>query len=107
MCRNFIEPIIARGVLDHPRMGRPIGKSKADTRERALGAVVTELRLKKGLTAQDVAEKVGCNDGHMNEIETGKQNPTFRVLQAIADFHKMRLSRLLAIAEDKYSRRPR
>ena len=83
-------------------MGRPISKRKADTRERALGAVITDLRLKKDLTSQDVAEKVGCNDGHMNEIETGKQNPTFRVLQAIADFHKMKLSRLLAMAEKKY-----
>jgi len=40
----------------------------------------------------------------MNEIETGKQNPTFRVLQAIADFHRMRLSRLMAMAEKKYER---
>jgi transcriptional regulator with XRE-family HTH domain len=85
-------------------MGRPIGKRKADTRERALGAVITELRLKKGLSTQDVAEKVGCNDGHMNEIETGKQNPTFRVLQAIADFHRVRLSRVFAMAEKKYER---
>jgi transcriptional regulator with XRE-family HTH domain len=83
-------------------MGRPISKRKADTRERALGAVITELRLKKELTAQDVAEKVGCNDGHMNEIETGKQNPTFKVLQAIADFHGIKLSKLFAMAEKKY-----
>jgi len=85
-------------------MGRPISKRKADTRERALGAAITELRLKKGLSAQDVAEKVGLSDGHMNEIETGKQNPTFRVLQAIADFYRMRLSRLIAMAEKRYER---
>ncbi len=87
-------------------MGRPL-KRKAETREQAIGAVITELRVKKGLTGQDVAHKVGCNEGHMYEIERGQQNPTFRVLQAIADLHKMRLSKLLWMAEEKYSRRRR
>jgi transcriptional regulator with XRE-family HTH domain len=88
-------------------MGRPIRKRSPDTRERALGAVITELRLKKGLTGQEVAEKVGVNDGHMNEIENGKQNPTFKVLQAIADFHKIPLWRLIQTADRKYQRRRR
>jgi transcriptional regulator with XRE-family HTH domain len=88
-------------------MGRPIGKRKADTREQALGAVITELRVRKGLSSQDVAEKVGCDEGHMNEIETGKQNPTYKMLQAIADFYRMRLSRMLFMAEEKYKQRRR
>jgi transcriptional regulator with XRE-family HTH domain len=84
-------------------MGRPL-KRKAETREQAIGAVITELRVKKGLTGQDVAEKVGCNDGHMYEIEAGKQNPTYKVLQAIADLHGIKLSKLFALAERKYER---
>ena len=87
-------------------MGRPV-KRRADTREQALGAVITELRLKKGLIGQDVAEKVGVNESHMNEIENGKQNPTYRVLQAIADLHKVKLSKLIAMAERKYENRRR
>lgn len=87
-------------------MARPL-KRKSDTREQALGTVITELRVKKGMTGQDVAEKVGCHEGHMNEVETGKQNPTLRLLQAIADFHKIRLSRLISLAEKKYARRRR
>jgi transcriptional regulator with XRE-family HTH domain len=82
-------------------MGRP-PKRKADTREQALGSVITELRLKKGLSGQVVAEKVGVNESHMNEIENGKQNPTYKVLQAIADLHKIRLSKMLWMAEEKY-----
>lgn len=85
-------------------MGRPVTR-KVDTREQALGTVITELRLKKGLTGQDVAEKVGVRDSHMYEIEAGKQNPTYRVLQAVADMHKIRLSKLLWLAEEKYRRR--
>ena len=87
-------------------MGRP-PKRKADTREQALGAVITELRLRRGLSGQYVAEKVGVNESHMNEIENGKQNPTYRVLQAIADLHKIRLSKMLWLAEEKYRRAKR
>src|SRR5881394_2050719 len=44
------------------RMGRPVAplKRKTDTREAAFGAVITELRVKKGLGYEDVAHKVGC-----------------------------------------------
>ena len=84
-------------------MGRPV-KRKAETREQALGAVITELRLKKGLSGQAVAHKVGCNEGHMYEIESGKQNPTFRVLQAIADLHRVSLSKMLRMAEEKFNK---
>jgi transcriptional regulator with XRE-family HTH domain len=87
-------------------MGRPV-KRKAETREQAIGAVITELRLKKGLTGLDVAEKVGVNESHMNEIENGKQNPTLKLLQAIADFHRVRLSQVILLAEGKYQRRQR
>jgi transcriptional regulator with XRE-family HTH domain len=90
-------------------VGRPIRmlKRKTDTPERALGAVITELRVKRGLSYQDVAAKVGVHDGHMNEIEHGKQNPTFRVLKAIADFHKIPLWKMLQTADRKYRRRRR
>ena len=43
----------------------------------------------------------------MNEIENGKQNPTYRVLQAIADLHRIKLSQLIALAEKKYEKRRR
>jgi transcriptional regulator with XRE-family HTH domain len=87
-------------------MGRPISplKRKSDTTEEALGAVITELRVKRKWSYQDVAHKVGCNDAHMNEIEHGKQNPTLKTLQAIADVHHIKLSKLFALAERKYER---
>jgi transcriptional regulator with XRE-family HTH domain len=88
-------------------MGRPIGKRNNDTPEQALGAVITELRVKRGLSYQDVAEKVGCNDVYLHRVETGKTNPTFRLMKAIADFHKIKLSRLISLAEKKYARRRR
>lgn len=88
-------------------MGRPIRKRQATTRSASIGAVVTELRLKKGVSYQQVAEKTGTSDRYMQRVETGKANPTIEVLQAVADYHKIRLSRLIAMAEAKYARRKR
>ena len=87
-------------------MGRPVAplKRKTDTREAAFGAVITELRVKKGLGYEDVAHKVGCNPSYMSDIERGKQNPSLKVIQAIADVHEIKLSKLIAMAEKKYER---
>lgn len=79
-------------------------KRNSNTPEEALGAVITELRLARGWGYQHVAHKVGCNEGYMNNIEHGKQNPTFGVLRAIADFHGIKLSRLIAMGERRYER---
>jgi transcriptional regulator with XRE-family HTH domain len=84
-------------------MGRPISKRQATTRSAAIGAVVTELRLKKGASYQAVSERVGCADRYMHDIETGRANPTIAILQAISDYHKIRLSSLIRMAEDRYA----
>jgi transcriptional regulator with XRE-family HTH domain len=87
-------------------MGRPVAplKRKTDTREAALGAVITELRVKKKLGYEDIAHKVGCNPSYMSDIERGNQNPTIKVVQAIADVHSIKLSKMFAMAERKYER---
>ena len=79
-------------------------KRKTDTREAALGAVVTELRVKKGLGYEEIAHKVGCNPSYMSDIERGKQNPTMKIVQAIADVHGLKLSKMISMAEKKYER---
>jgi len=78
---------------------------KSDTPERALGAVITELRIKRGWGYEHVAHRVGVSPTYMNDMEHGKRNPTFRVLQAIAHLHGLKLSQLLAVGERKYERR--
>ncbi len=91
-------------------MGRPISsklKRRSDTTSEALGAAITELRTKKGWGYEDVAHRVGCDPGYMNGIERGKHNPTLKVLQAIADTHHIKLSKLFALAEQKYERHSR
>ncbi len=82
-------------------------KRGCDTPERAFGAVITELRIKRGWGYQHVATEVGCAPGYMNEIEHGKHNPTFEVLRAIADVHEIKLSRLFALSERKHENCPK
>jgi transcriptional regulator with XRE-family HTH domain len=77
---------------------------KTDTTGEALGAAITELRVKKGWGYEDVAHKVGCSPSYMNGIEHGKQNPTLKFIQAIADVHGIKMSKLFALAERKYER---
>ncbi len=78
-------------------------KRGCDTPQRAFGAVITELRLKRGWTYHAVAHKVGCTPGYMNEMEHGKRNPSFSLIKAIADLHKLKLSQLIARAERKHA----
>jgi len=87
-------------------MGRPVAplKRKTDTREAAFGAVITELRVKRGLGYEEIAHKVGCNPGYMSDIERGRKNPSMKIIQAIADVHHVKLSKLFALAEKKYER---
>jgi len=85
-------------------MGRPIERRHATTRAGALGAVVTELRLKKvNLGYKEAAEKMGIDDSYLQRLEAGKANPTMDILQAVADFYKVRLSRIIAMAEARYA----
>jgi transcriptional regulator with XRE-family HTH domain len=90
-------------------MGRPVKplKRKADTREAAFGAVITEIRVEKDWGYEEVAHKVGCDPSYMSDIERGNQNPSMKLMQAIADLHKIRLSKLIWLAEEKYRRAKR
>jgi transcriptional regulator with XRE-family HTH domain len=76
----------------------------SDTPEEALGAVITELRLRKRWSYHHVSSLVRCDPAYMNNIEHGKQNPTFGILFAIAQVHGIKLSRLIAMGERRHER---
>ncbi len=82
-------------------------KRKCDNRKEALGAVITELRLQKRLSYHDVCSEIDCAPSYMNGIEHGRQNPALEILQAIADFHKVKLSLIIARAERKHENCPK
>lgn len=112
---HLIEYILqhnGRSSADDPHVAGKVPKTlkrKYDTPMQALGAVLTELRLEKRWSYHKVSSELDCDPSYMNGIEHGTHNPTFEMLQAIADLHKIKLSRLIARAERKYegSRRGR
>ena len=51
-----------------------------------LGARITELRLKKGESLQDVADAVDVSKAHVWEMEKGRAtNPSMHLVQRLAD----------------------
>lgn len=45
---------------------------------------IRELRKKRRLTGEMLADKVGCSKSYISEIETGKKFPSGRLLQLLA-----------------------
>ncbi len=86
-------------------MARPISeKLKRQTRTlaEALGAAITQLRVKKRWSQGQLAEKSGYELSSISRIERGKTNPTMALVIVMADTFSLRPSQLLARAERKY-----
>jgi transcriptional regulator with XRE-family HTH domain len=60
-----------------------------------LGNRVRALRKKHRWTQVELAEMLGIDRSYLSEIETGKKDPSLRVLKTIADGFGLSLSRLL------------
>lgn len=60
-----------------------------------LGNRVRSLRRRHGWTQVDMAEALGIDRSYLSEIETGKKDPSLRVMKTIADGFRLSLSQLL------------
>ncbi len=60
-----------------------------------LGNRVRALRRERGCTQVELAEMLGMDRSYLSEIETGKKDPSLRVLKTIADGFGLSLSQLL------------
>lgn len=64
-----------------------------DEEERQnIGALIREVRLKRGLAAKDVAMLVGIAAPNYSHIENGQTSPTYRTLLRIADVLDIQLT---------------
>jgi transcriptional regulator with XRE-family HTH domain len=67
---------------------RPIGipnRRQTDTIEKALGATVTQLRIRKGVSQAALADKLGYSTSYISKLERGQMNPTLRTFFDLAD----------------------
>lgn len=87
--------------------GKLSAKLKRQTRTlgQAIGAVVTELRLKKKWSQGQLAAKSGYSDGWINQLENGKTNPTMALVIVMTDIFGLKLSQFFARAERRQKKK--
>ena len=66
---------------------------------KAFGKAVRELRLQRGITQQELADKCGLDLSYVGGIERGQRNPTLGVIHALAKVLGVRPSDLLKKAK--------
>jgi transcriptional regulator with XRE-family HTH domain len=69
----------------------------------ALGAAIRAIRDERDLKQLDVAEDASVTVAHLSKIETGKVNPTWSTVQAIANALGVTITDLAARSEDSTS----
>jgi transcriptional regulator with XRE-family HTH domain len=62
---------------------------------RQFGKAVKELRLKKEMSQQQLADACGLDISYVGQIERGQRNPTLGVMQGLASVLDVRLSDVL------------
>lgn len=58
---------------------------RSNNPQPALGAAIRELRAKRGMTQEAVAQSAGITVAHLSGIERGHANPSWGAVEAIAD----------------------
>lgn len=61
--------------------------------------VFKELRIKSGLTQQEMADKLKISRSSIGMYESGEREPSFELLEAIADFFNVDMNYLLGKKE--------
>jgi transcriptional regulator with XRE-family HTH domain len=56
-----------------------------ETTIRIIGQTIKELRSKRGLTLEEVAERSGCTPGFLSQVERNKAAPSITTLYSIAE----------------------
>jgi transcriptional regulator with XRE-family HTH domain len=64
-----------------------------------LGARVKELRRRRGLTLEDLAERAGVSRAMISKVERGEKNPTLVVAAKVAEGLGVTISELLGVKE--------
>ena len=67
----------------------------------AVAETLRELRQKKGISQEKLAEAIDSHQVYISEIENGKKIPSLPVLYKAAQFFDLSLSELTALIEAK------
>lgn len=64
-----------------------------------VGAKIKELRLLKGLTQEQLSEKIGIDNKRLSRIETGKSLPSLKIAKDLERFFDFNISELIVNTE--------
>lgn len=67
----------------------------------AVAETLRELRQKKGVSQEKLAEAIDSHQVYISEIENGKKTPSLNVIYKIAQFFNLSLSDFAALIEEK------
>lgn len=67
----------------------------------AVAETLRELRQKKGVSQEKLAEAIDSHQVYISEIENGKKIPSLSVIYKIAQFFNLSLSDFAAMIEEK------
>jgi len=68
---------------------------KNEKESKQLGGNIKAFRAKQGLSQEELAKKADISRTHLSDIETGRRNPTFGIIERIADVLGVRLDELV------------
>lgn len=60
-----------------------------------IGERIRKIRIEKGMTQKEIAEKCGINDANIRKYESGRQNPKIDTIEKIAKALDVEISELL------------
>ena len=66
---------------------------------RQFGKAIRDLRLKRGMSQQQLADACGLDISYVGQIERGQRNPTLGVMQGLASVLGVKMSELLKNAK--------
>lgn len=69
----------------------------------ALAETIRELRRRKGVSQEKLADAIDSHQVYISEIENGRKLPSLTVLLRMASFFGLRLSELVALVEERLS----
>ncbi len=72
-----------------PRQGASVVVTSPTVRQRELGKRLRELRNQRGLTVEDVAEKLLCTTTKISRLETGARRPSLRDVRDLCDLYQV------------------
>ena len=72
---------------------------KAVDKKQMIGVRIKEIRNKKGLTQEQLSEKMEINPKYLSSIERGNENPTLNALIKLSEALKVELSEIFSFIQ--------